>query len=288
MASSEKLSSIRRVAFGTRLRANAWAYGLAAFVALALKYFYGNANAEQLYWLLAPLARLVELVAGIHFDWEPPAGFVGNAARVTIAAACSGITFLVVCFCTLSFSLVHRWKKNLAKLTWIILALLAAYALSLGANTVRIIAAIHLYQADIYGEWITPERVHRMIGIAVYLGFLHLFYLSAERITRQIALPLGSRLPQIRSYYPPFAWYILFTTMIPLLRAHGQPDLSLLAEHVLVVVTATFGAFAVCMGFAVIYARRVDLSASGREDDRHRPLAMRGIKMINKPEVAKQ
>jgi exosortase K len=288
MAVREKAFAKQRVAIETRLRANAYAYGLTAFAAIALKYRYGKASAEDLFWLVAPLARFVELLTGIRFNWEPPAGFVSTTDQVIIAPACSGITFLVICFCTLSFSLVHRRKKSLTKLTWVALALFAAYAVTLCANTVRIIAAIYLYRADIYGEWITPERVHRMVGIAVYLGVLLLVYLATERITRRRALPLGSRSSEICAYCPPFAWYILFTIMIPVLRTLGRQDAPLLIEHVLVVGFASAGAFAACLGLAVICARRVDLHGREREDDRRRPFTMCGINAIKEQEAGKR
>ncbi len=288
MANSEKVFAQRRVVFQTRLRKNAFAYGLIAFAAIGLKYRYGKASVEDLYWLVAPLAHLVELFAGIRFNWEPPAGFVSTSAQVIIAPACSGITFLVVCFCALSLSLVHRRKTHAAKVAWVALALLAAYAVTLCANTIRIIAAVYLYRVNIYGEWITPDRVHRLVGIAIYLGVLLLVYLATERMTRQHALPFGSRLWEMRAFFPPFAWYILFTIMIPLLTALDRQGDPLLIEHVLVVGIASACAFVMCLGLVGIRSRRVDLRGREREDGLRRPFTMLRIKTITAQETGKR
>jgi len=271
-----------------RARESAFAYGLTAFTAIGLKHRYGAASAEELYWLLAPLARLIELLTGIRFDWMPPNGFVSTTAQSVIAPACSGITFLVVCFCTLSFSLVHRRKSSVAKFSWVALALVAAYAVTLGANTARIIVAVYLYHADIYGEWITPGRVHRMVGIVIYLAVLLPIYLAADRITRREDPPLGPGLSQIRAVCPPFVWYILFTTMIPVLTALSRHDAPLPIEHVLVVSAMSASAFAMCIGFVAIRTRRVDLSPAEREDGRYRPFTVLGIKTTKEPEIAKR
>jgi exosortase K len=288
MATREIAFAKRRVALETRLRENALAYALTALAAVALKYCYGRANAEDLYWLMAPLARLVEIFTSIRFDWEPPSGFVSTSDQVTIAPACSGITFLVVCFCTLSFSLVHRYRKVAAKLAWVAFALFSAFAVTLCANTVRVIAAIYLYRADIYGQRITPEGVHRIVGIAVYLGVLLLVYLATERLTRKSALLFASQISRIRAYYPPFAWYILFTIVIPLLTALFRQDATSLIEHVLVVGVASASAFAVCLSLVVMRTRRVDLPASNREDGRHRLFTMHKINAIKEQEAKKR
>jgi len=274
MAKAENSLVIWRAAMEKNMRENAFAYTLTASAAIALKYRFSKASAEELYWLVAPLARLIELLAGIRFDWEPPNGFISTAFGAIIAPACSGVTFLAICFCTLSFSLVHRRQIPIAKLGWIALSLFTAYLVTLGANAVRIIAAIVLYQADIYGEWITPARVHRMVGIAVYLSVLLPVYLTAERMTRVRTLPPGSRLLEIRAYCPPFVWYILFTTMIPVLRTLGRNQSALLTEHALVVGIASAAALTVCLGLNRSYFRaspkRIDLAGGEREDDRDR------------------
>ncbi len=243
------------------------AYAAAGAVAVGLKRAFGEAGAEELYWMLAPLTQLVELLSGIDFYWEPPAGFVSNSARIIIAPSCSGITFLVVCFSTLAFPLLHRRRGMTGKLGWLVLALCAAYLATLGANTVRVTASIHLYGADIYGARLTSERAHRLLGTALYLGLLLPVYLLVERATRREAAPARSAASPVRFLYPPFACYALFAIAIPLLRASGRAANPALAEHLLTVGLLSAVAFALCLlALVLLRAGRVDLPGGGREN----------------------
>jgi exosortase K len=242
------------------------AYLAAAAVALGLKYRFGDAPAEDLRWILAPLARLVGLFGGIGFYWEPPAGFVSNRAGAVIAPSCSGITFLVVCFCALTFPLLHRREKLGGALAWVGVSLVAAYAATLCANTVRVIASVHLYRADIYGSWLDPARAHRLLGIAVYLGFLLPAYLAVERLTRGGAPAPAWPASGIRFLYPPFACYLLFTVAIPLLRAPGRTTAPPFVEHLFFVAAASLALFGLCLGLWALGAARVDLAGSEREN----------------------
>src|SRR6266511_427468 len=66
---------------------------LVLVAAFALKLHYSTASADQLRWILAPTAALVELVSGATFEFESHAGYISrergfliaNSSRITIA-----------------------------------------------------------------------------------------------------------------------------------------------------------------------------------------------------------
>ncbi|RPJ08177.1 MAG: exosortase K, partial [Deltaproteobacteria bacterium] len=161
---------------------NGLSYALGIAIAAGLKYYYSQASSEDLHWVLAPTVRLVELLGGIRFEREWNEGFINHAHRMIIGPSCAGVNFLVIAFSTLFFSFAYRLRGVRKKLLWLAISLVMAYLLALGVNAFRIMAAIHLKEVDIYGEWITPARVHRIEGTLVYFFFLFLIYLGGKRI----------------------------------------------------------------------------------------------------------
>ena len=71
-------------------------------VAAAAKLFYSNASADDLRWILAPTALLVELAGGEAFHFESHAGYINIDHSFLIAGACSGMNFLITAFVMLS------------------------------------------------------------------------------------------------------------------------------------------------------------------------------------------
>jgi hypothetical protein len=70
------------------------------------------------------------------------------------------------------------------------------YPYTILVNSLRIIPSIYLLQMDIYGGWITPERVHTMEGTLVYFVALLFLYSAADRVAKCLALRL-SRYPAV-------------------------------------------------------------------------------------------
>jgi hypothetical protein len=83
-------------------------YLAVAAVAFTLKSHYSRAGADDLFWILAPTAFLVEIVSGIEFTPESGAGYFSPGHRYLIAPACAGVNFLIVAFCMTAFAGVHR------------------------------------------------------------------------------------------------------------------------------------------------------------------------------------
>jgi exosortase K len=217
-------------------------YALGLIIAVGLKYYYSGASSDALNWILVPTSRLVEYLSGIHFQRELHTGLVSHSHRYIIAPSCAGINFLTIAFSTFFFSLAYRFKGIERKLLWLGISLGMTYLLTLGANALRVIAAIYLYKADIYGGWITPERVHRIEGTLVYFVFLLFAFITVERIVEHLVFDRSgegkntdiqrkSLLDMIYVCLIPFFCYSFIALGIPLLNVAHQLNRTKYMEH---------------------------------------------------------
>ena len=180
------------------------------FIALAFKYFYSNANVNQLRWILAPVTQAVELISGRDFEFEPYAGYIDSNHTFVIAASCAGVNFLITAF--LMLSLGNLWHKRSQGARWSFLPVAAglAYLATLVANTVRITTAMQLRRVNV--GWLDANQLHRLEGILVYFGFLLLLYVLIERRShRQTAGSFSHRdtwqMILRRSFFPLLIYY---------------------------------------------------------------------------------
>jgi exosortase K len=215
-------------------------------IAFGLKYHYSKAGIDGLVWILAPTASLVEQISGMTFDYETGTGFVNAVHRVVIAPSCAGVNFLIIAFCMSAFCGLHIFKARVPKLVWLVVSGLNAYGLTLAVNALRIILSIHMYQVDIYGNWITPDRVHRLAGIVIYFFFLCLFYMIMNKGLRRFGRsnrtkrngrqePGHSRSDHFRwssVAMTPLLWYALITLGVPLINAAYIGNGARFAEHI--------------------------------------------------------
>ncbi len=148
---------------------------LALGLAWALKLHYSRAGAEDLLWILSPLARLAGFLCGLEFTWVAAAGFVHHARGLCIAPACAGVNFLILSFVALHLVFMTSfrplrpgWRTCLA---WAAL-FPGAWTVALLVNALRVAGSVFLYEADIYRAWFTPELVHEVFGICLYLAAL--------------------------------------------------------------------------------------------------------------------
>jgi hypothetical protein len=109
--------------------------------------------------------------------------------------------------------------------------------------------AIHLNEANLYGEWITQERVHRIEGTLIYFFFLLIIYLLGERIAGRLCLDRSEerKLSIIKkegvlhvacACLIPFFWYALFTLGIPTLNMASRQNGARFMEHCFWVISA--------------------------------------------------
>jgi exosortase K len=175
-----------------------WSAQLAAVLlcALALKFYYSNATANELLWILAPTTRLVEMLSGRSFAFESYAGYVSSDHRFVIAVPCAGVNFLMTAF--LMLALRRLWRERLQTVSWRFLPVTAAmaYVATLVTNTTRICIALEMQRRGVEVDGLSGNQLHRVEGIVVYFGFLLLLFMLSERMetakTRTALLfPLG-------------------------------------------------------------------------------------------------
>jgi exosortase K len=239
-------------------------YVLGFFIALALKYHYSQAGSDGLGWILSPTTTVVEYLTGIHFEKEAHAGFMSKGYGIIIAPSCAGVNFLIIAFCTLYFSMVGRLMGMTRQFLWLGIAAAIAYLFTLGVNSLRIIAAIFLYRADIYGGWITPERLHRIEGTFIYFFFLLAVYPVGRRIAHWLTHCLADhgKMPTVSkaslsslvfTCAIPLFWYSLITIGVPLLnhayRHHGPKFVDHCTLVISVCLIAIFVYFLMMLGW---------------------------------------
>jgi exosortase K len=198
---------------------DALSLGLVLLGAYVLKRHYSLAGAEELGWILRPTAALVEIVTGRLFTWHSGAGFLNRESDVLIAPACAGVNFLIVALVALG-SLTMRTRRALAKLSWLAVVPLVAYAATLGVNAARI--TLWLWLRPLLARSVGPELEgwHRASGVVVYLSALFLLYAGAshalgrEHERRSLGVVVGPLL----KLGVPLALYLGVTLGVPLLN----------------------------------------------------------------------
>ncbi|MFC1452233.1 exosortase K [Verrucomicrobiota bacterium] len=221
-----------------RIAENGLFYVLAVAMAWALKSHYSSADGAELDWILAPTAKIVCLATGVEFSSGGDTGLTSADGNTVIAPACAGINFLLICFCMLVFTQVHRMRTPGGKLALILASGLLGYGLTVVVNAARIALSMSSCGPEAEQGWFTPEGVHRAEGIAVYFLALSVLYRTAKasvgRIVRkEPGRPAdGSPAPSRQlSLLVPLFWYLLITLGIPLLRASYRNDPRRFVEH---------------------------------------------------------
>jgi exosortase K len=179
--------------------------------AFGLKLAYSRAGAAELEWVLGPSCWLAQQLGGIQLTHEIGAGGISHQPRMVVGPACAGVNFLVVSWLSLFFSAAGRRSKW----SWCVCSLLIAYAATLSTNALRIVLAARLYELPIYAGWLTPGRLHRVLGVALYCSAL--FGLC--------------RLGGSRARLAPFYWYAGVVIGVPLLNRAFLRDPGQFAEH---------------------------------------------------------
>ena len=232
---------------------NAFLYLFVLLIAFGLKYHYSKAGSDALVWILAPTAALVEQISDIPFEYETGTGFVNSNYRVIIAPSCAGVNFLIIAFCMAAFCGLHLLQRRRDKLLWMAFSGLNAFVVTIAVNALRIILAIYLYRINIYADWITPDRMHRLAGIVIYFFFLCLIYMIIHKGLQRFRRNCRARPARIVHFLrtsvtmPPLLWYALMTLGVPLVNAAYIGNGTRFVEHIamiaggcLIVMTAVF------------------------------------------------
>lgn len=246
-------------------------YTLALVIALGLKHHYSQAGSDDLVWILRPIAGLVEHISGIQFESEANTGFVSRGYGIIIAPSCAGINFLIMAFCMAVFSGIHGINHCRSKFLWLSASLACAYILTVVVNTLRIIAAIYSYNADIYFGWFTPARVHRLQGIVIYFFFLCLFYMIIIKMVHRTRQGSGRKKVTAPRYgcdktncfrwtctgLIPLFWYGLVTLGVPLLTGAFQENMNRFKEHSEMVICTSVSVLAIIFLIQLVRQRIV-------------------------------
>jgi len=150
---------------------------LATIIVVAGKQYFREASAENLRWLLAPTAKCVSVLTGTHFVREAGVGYIDRSVTFEIAPVCSGLQFMLAAILALSIgwlSGMQSWKGAVKRVA---VAVGAAYAATIVVNTLRIAIALRMHAHDLSGS-----ELHRLEGIAVYLGGLCALYALARNL----------------------------------------------------------------------------------------------------------
>lgn len=216
-----------RLLSGTVVRYT-WA-GIILVVALLLKYHYSTAGAHELQWMLWPLAWLTQTLSGLDFIRADTGDWINLDNNVAIVKSCAGVNFMILSLLVYARRMQPRVSAagttgRLLPLTagCVILCLAAAWGAALLVNTLRIIAAIYLYQQEIAFANFSMEQIHRVAGVLIYFPALWLqFYLfsGGRRERAGIAAAIS---------------YLGLMIVVPLLTGGYRINPELFIEHVMV------------------------------------------------------
>lgn len=196
-------------------------YGLLAVAFVAawlLKRHYSQASPEELRWILAPTAALVQLALDGDLVFRSGEGYLSRELSILISPACAGVNFLIVAFLSLTLgfgrSLLGGWKPAVSLLAFAA----AAYLTTVLVNALRICLSVWLAHLAARLLGLSFQSVHRLLGIAVYLAGL-----VALCLTVQFWLRNRLRVPTRHStLLVALGCYVTITLLVPLLRGAAQ------------------------------------------------------------------
>jgi exosortase K len=236
-------------------------YCAAALVAVALKYHYSHASSDDLLWILAPTASIVSWITGVPYLHESGTGFVSPDHRFIIAPACSGVNFMIIAFCTALFSFAHRFRRVSFMTIWLAASLSGAYLVTLCVSSLRIILSIALLEHNVRFGWFTPERIHRIEGIAVYLFTLIAYYSAILSVVNRAACDKrggrsNSLLQGIAFIAVPVCWYVAVTVGVPLITGHSRAPYALFKEHIGMVLLSCIAVSVIALCIQLCFRRK--------------------------------
>lgn len=191
-------------------------YLLGFLFVFGLKYFYSQAGCNELKWILTPTAWWVGILTGIPFTFESGTGYVNHGLQFIIARSCCGVQFMLITIAALIFSYLHRMNTRKKGLCWVAVSLFLSYVYTIFINGFRIVISIYLpvylirspaYQSMVQKGFMTPQRLHSIIGIGIYFTALFLIYQLTGRFLHFVS----------RSFAAPVFWYLAFVLGIPVL-----------------------------------------------------------------------
>ena len=160
----------------------------AVLIAWGLKQHYAAARADDLWWILSPVARLVGVMTRTSFALQPGEGYFSRDRLFLIEKSCAGINFMIAAFGMLVLALLHRVGSRFSAARVLSVSLLASYSAAVLVNAVRIAIAMSLGAHPAALSAFNAADVHRVEGITVYFGGLVLLYELVRRLDGGVIL----------------------------------------------------------------------------------------------------
>jgi exosortase K len=149
-----------------------------------LKRHYSTAAVEDLRWILWPTSRIVGMLSGSAFEFEPGEGYLSRERLFLIEKSCAGVNFMIAALGLTGFALSREVRSGWTRTASILAVSLAlSYLAAVLVNGSRILVAMQLASAGLSSGWWTEARIHRLEGIAVYFAGL----LALDLTTRAFA-----------------------------------------------------------------------------------------------------
>ncbi len=145
--------------------------------AFGLKWWYRTTSVDELAFLLKPVAGIIGLLSGEEWHWVGGTGALFPGAHVLIDRSCSGINFLVITAATFAFLLLKRPDAGCSRPLLAVLSVGGAIALTVLANSGRILAMLWLQRAGIH----LAPTAHEAVGAFFFLAALLLASLALDR-----------------------------------------------------------------------------------------------------------
>ena len=194
------------------------------FIAAGLKYHYSRSTSDDLVWILAPTAYLVQLTGDMTFEKEINTGYVDHESGIIIAPPCSGVNFMIIVFCLSAYIGLKKIKTAPVQFTWIIVSIASSYVYTLLVNTFRISLSIYSIKTEFLQTWFSGETVHLFEGVLVYFLFLLIYNYLLNRIMNPDHGEKSEKpFRLIRRFLTPLSFYLSFTLLIPVLNHGGFP-----------------------------------------------------------------
>lgn len=197
----------------------------ATVIALVMCYFCRTSDSDALTWILTPTAWWVSILGDIPFEYLPHQGYVNHLWQFVIAPSCAGCRFMLITFLMLvfSFSKSESARGPEKQWAWFGLSLVFAYVSTILVNGIRIVVSIYLpvvlERAQLMIGWLTPDRLHTLIGTVTYFISLCMIYLLALSIRQR-------RTIQYRNLTVPAFWYLLIVLALPFVKRVYHHDLA--------------------------------------------------------------
>lgn len=193
-------------------------FAVALVAAWLLKRHYSQASPEELRWVLAPTAALVQLVLDADLVFRAGEGYLSRELSILISPACAGVNFLIVAFLSLALGFGRSLPAGKQGAVSLLVFAVLAYLTTLLVNALRICLSVWLAHLAARLLGLTFQSVHRLLGIAVYLAGLVALCLTVQFWLRQ-----RRRAPTRRStLLVALGCYVTMTLLVPLLRGAAQ------------------------------------------------------------------